>query len=702
MKAKFISGLEKKIYHEFSKDVHLLLEANCYPDISKIAAWLLSIFKSRLTGKETFTSFDKATSESIITLLSDGDIFYFELFRSGSYINERTKERESKQPFTDVVQAIYESLFLDDRINDDKLIIYSELRTFVEEVLGRELAYDVSLQTYEEWLNIDKHLEIEYKIKEAWLNSISITKIRSEQTKFLKPRTRTSLTAIVSLIFSHRNQDKAAKDYIAKLKKLSKDSVFNYVEAATKDADMVHFTREINLQRELSQKLGTSAFLMFIDYLKYPIAQDHAVLLINNLDDYIDIIREICSRKPRKTSKEYLLLFALKNYFDFIMRSLSDLKRLAEYKPYGQINDSTLTEEAKKEAQHILDDWEQNRIQNSFNDILNIIFPKPSMSSSKYFLPFIDWLNSHSKLYLTHPGVAFKRKIIDVLNDSFQERLNMDSKAYHYMIDQVNGEVNHEGLRKMVSTLIINPSDISFRDKLYECYIKHLESKKFYWSAIGDIDNIEAINQAYFFSQVLASYENSFERWQDLFSKHKNTHEGWLSSSSDSTNRQREPYLLTAGVGMAYFNYEHEATTEASIIIFNVVNIALSQLRSTYNRSVLDYETPLWFSGVTVAKFAVGERDRFIDLIAQRIDSIKLFIRIVYEFLLNANVVDLSPSMRSCIKERIQNEFYIIESSKVDVDLRKDFEYYEKMKQTIFEKLATPANPNHLLADQFS
>lgn len=688
MRAGFIRALERKMNNRLSVHVQAFLETHPNAGTSTVAAWLLGNFKKKIQGAKNFPDFDLAITSQINTILAAGDSFYYRLFRQGKFINTHTKEHESKTPYANAVRSVYNRLFVDNNINDDKLTIYSELRMFIEKELGRQVANDPALQTYEKWITINKLLEVQHEVKGEWRSTLSVARIRTEQAKFLSYKKR-PLAQVANLLFSFHRRDKAAKDYLTQLRKLPKKSVYEYVDAAIKHADEIHFTEEVSFQKALSKRLGIKEFLTFIDHLQFPIVQHHALLLVDELDDYVRIVQEICSRIPLRTPREYLLIYTLKNYFDFIKRTLSELEYIRNNKWHSQQKEPLEFTEAKQKAERYFHDLKDNHIRQSFDQIMTAVFPKAQLSASKYFIPFFDWLNSYSKLHLTHPAVSFQRELIDLFNDRFQHRLDNDSTSYHYLANQLpNGRINQEGLKKLVSVLTANPGDTSFRDKLYLNYLTHVDSEHFRWHVEGNVDEIEAINEAYFFSQVLCTYADGYIRWLALYNKHRTIHEGWLPTPpSDIVGHQREAYLLCAGVGMAHFRYIQSQPEQAMTTLFDVIQLLFGQLRKAYDRKSINFETPLWFAGATIVRYAPFEKDRFITLLCTQVDSLKLFLRVVYEFLFNAETISLSAASRANIQQRIQDEFFIIASSKVDVDLRHDYERYKKMKQFIEEKV---------------
>lgn len=686
MRLNTIQDLEKRIYHGMSFSIRILIEENLYGGITMVTKWLVDQLVSKIAGTKKFATFETSLPVRIKKTLDKGDIHYFNLFGNSKFINNHTKGYESATPFTDAVRKIYDNLFKDDRLNDNRLAIYSELKIFIERRIGKQLAGVVSLQKYTDWVNIDKILKTDYEIKGAWLESLKVAIVRSEKHRFASSKKKQPLNEIIYLHFSHRDQKKAAQLYTGNLRKFPKTPVFSFVEAAVRNSDQVRFIGEVSLQKRLSRKIGIPSFLSFIDQLKYPIAQDHAFFFIDELDDYVAVMREICSRVPRETPKNRLLLMALKNYFQFVTRSLSDLENLANSNSSGS---GETDAEAKKEARYLYDDWMNNKLKLSIESILHVVFLKKPMSLSTYFLPFFEWLSSYRKLYLTHQVTSTKKSFIDLLHDCFLERIKNDSKGYNYLVDNIlKDSVNHEALRILSSVLSSNSNDTTFRDKIYNHYLQLLSSEDFRWISTGDIDITEAINQSYSFALVLCNYPDAFKKWQMLFNKYRNFYEGWEHSPARSLVNYRESYILTTGIGIAYRKYECREAAEATQVIFDVIKLLLGQLRATADRLTIDYETPLWFAGATVAKFDGTMKDRFIQLIDGEVDSIKLYLRVIYDTLFNAAKMDLLPATCEVIKRRIMRDFFIIENNKTDVDLRKDFVYYKDLKEKILEMIS--------------
>lgn len=115
--------------------------------------------------------------------------------------------------------------------------------------------------------------------------------------------------------------------------------------------------------------------------------------------------------------------------------------------------------------------------------------------------------------------------------------------------------VNYQALQKLVEVLYENPNDEAFRDKLCNIYQHHLQSKNFSWHTENPVALDVMMNTAYHFAIVLSAYENGYQKWKALFFSHRVRYEGWVASPADYKLFQRESFLLSVGIGMAYCGF---------------------------------------------------------------------------------------------------------------------------------------------------
>ena len=699
MRAKIVRELERRIQRAFEVKTALFLVNNPFPKTVGVAAWLKDIYYQKLNGTTVFPDFS-GVANAPTAVAAEGDHFYQQLFRNGGFTTSHTAPKESLTPYTDVLKTIYRQLFKGDHNNLDGLVIYSELRKTIEIELGRQLAEDSRLQSYEQWIALYKALEVDHTVLGAWLEALPVKSIRREDRKFLTSKKRIHLEDIAVLLLSYHERKEAARDYTRRLQKLPKNPPFAFIQEAIKGADYMNFQWDAALQKHLVKHLGIVEYLHFVDSLRYPIAQQYALGLLDNFEDYILLIEQTCRRNKRKTPKEHLLLMILISYVRFIENTLSELSYLS--KPQ-HTHESTQIQQARKEAADISELWMKQTIPDSFRNVIQLVFPKPELTASPYFSSFFHWLCSYSKRYLTHHNMTSKRELIEVLNVQFQERLNRDTRGYHFLAAELGkGKVPPEGLRILYEALLANPGDTSFRDKLYAVYLTHLKDEGFRWNTDGNVDKGEALNSAYFFSEVLNSFADGYEKWFSLFSNNRIRYEGWMPNPYDFLRQQRESYLLTVGMGIAYANFRAGASLDGNLNFLDVLTLLIVQIRSN-DRGLVDYRTPLGFSSQTLGLFQPKGSDWFIETLHHKIDSFELFLEVVYKFLLySADVhsgVCLEEATKELIENKIASEFFTLDRLKNDEHFKAELGYFTSIKDEIL-KMIRPVTPSLSSAEE--
>ncbi len=695
MRAAIVKYLERRINNDYTVKVRQVLISHPFAQNDELARWLTDLFKKKINGFSGYQKFEKDVTATLQQILWEGDQFYSNLFQSRGFITEQAKARESPTPYTNAARAIYSSIFLDNHTHAESLTIYGELRIWIEKELGKELAKEKSLQTFKQWLQVDEELEVEHNIIDGWMDSLPVLSLKKEKHNIIEVKNSVRLHQLARLQFGPKNNQETAKQYLISQRENKKKRSFEYIRLATKSADLLHFQPEYSLKKRMAAKLGPADFIEFVDLLKYPILQNHAFYAIQELNDYINIIALICSRSKRKTTKEHLLLIALDNYYEFLCRTLMDLNHLATYKGYMERSDEAKA--AAKEAGDEYSKWMKVLIPDSFTKILESIFPKKELSNSKYFLIFFEWINSHPTLYLTHPSNDPKKEIIELLDGQFQTRLNQHRTDRHYLIDHlVVEQIDYDGLKKLCALHHEHQTDTTFREKLFNHFLEYIKSTDFRWNTEGNADVMEAINDAYYFSQVIASYPDCSGQWNTVFAQHKIHHEGWITNPSDFLQEQRESFVLAAALGMAYFKYTSGSLAEGATLLNDAVEVIIKQHRNSCGYRDAGYKIPLLFAAIIIKEFAPQIADQFAVQVIERIDSLKLFLRTINQMLDEPTIKHLNPVTKTRIGERIKREFWIIENNKTDVELRPNAEYYTDLKKQIIEKCSKSAEREHM------
>ena len=684
MRDGIVKELEEQINNPFGKQIRDFLLQNSFPGNTIVIEWLKKLFKHKIFHTKQFFDFETETNPVLNKTLNEGDYYYLHLFRENNFIKEDAMEKETQFPLTEIVKNIYGCFILKNNSHSEPLLIYSELRCKIENEVGRLLANDPTLQSYEHWLLINEELDIEYNIFSTWVSNIPLNSINKEKYKFSLIPKGTLLSDIANLRSYGRNNEAAAKNYIVHIGKLAAKSAFEYIQEAGRSSDLLTLKENLYFRQQLLQRAGILDWLQLTDSLGYANLQDHVFLWIDNLEQYTSIRDHRAKNDKFHTPNEHLLLIGLENYFDFVDRTLEGLYGLS-FKRYNY-NNSAEIEQFIEVAKNEYERWLSDLIPQSFNQILNSIFPVNELHNSKFFLSFFEWINSHSKLHLSHDRTESKRKLIDLLNKTFQKRLDIHERDRHFLIDNISlAQVNFEGLKKFLSVYNESKSDLAFRDKLYEKYLSFLNSSEFSWHAESNVNFEAALNDAYYFSLIIISYDDGLSKWMNLFHQYKIIHEGWLKGSADYRAYYRESFLLTAGIGIAYNYYSENDTKVGTDALLTVLNMLIKQTRSCNEKTSIDYKTPLKFAAIAAGRYSPENSEAILAIVTDKMDSLKYLLIILNELWTNSKNFSISNDLKNRIRTKIDNEFWVIEDRKTEAVLKHELEYYIQLKAKALE-----------------
>lgn len=677
MKAKIVREFEQQLNNSPQLKIQEFLAANTFEEVSPLTSWLKEQVKLKVQGKSVFPEFQNALSSDLLQVMSNCNTLYFDLFNKSAFISEHTIEKESIIPITEAFTVIYGRLFKEDRTNPELLAIYSELRNQIERQLGELLAKDESLQNYEVWKLLNTQLEDYYEIYHAWLESIPAESIEREKHKFGLMPANTPLANLAYLDGFGRDTEQNAKNYIAHCEKIKDYPAFQYFEDASRSADVRDLSSNVRLQQDLLYRIGIRDWLLFIDSLQYLNIQDHSFFLtFISIDDYVAAIKVISSTELFHTSKEYLLLSALQNYFEFVNQTLVGMKECSgsRYNHPPAPN----KEEIQKAAAEAYTEWIGNVIPQTFLEILSAIFKEDELSKSEHFIIFFQWVNSFSKSNLVHPANDTEAELIDLLNKLFQEKLESNNNDLHYLLEQLSlQEINFEALKKLLSAYLEHKQDNSLRDKLYTKYIKFISSDRFRWHADNTVRYGDAINNCYYFSSILCSYDDGIKKWEILLNQHRTNHDGWNRTSPDYKIYQRESFLFCAGIGMAYYHYSNNRKPEGDEVLFEILTILIKQIRNCPRETSIDYRTPLKFAALAIGSYSVENSEPFMSIVTQKCDSLKTLLASLYELNEYNKKLTFSDSLKMQIRKRVDEEFELIKDRN---GLKHEFDYYLMLK----------------------
>jgi hypothetical protein len=87
------------------------------------------------------------------------------------------------------------------------------------------------------------------------------------------------------------------------------------------------------------------------------------------------------------------------------------------------------------------------------------------------------------------------------------------------------------------------------------------------------------------------------------------------------------------------------------------------------------------FAAITIREFARDAVDEFILLLCKKLDDLKILLRCLHE-LIDDEVLYATTSSKKEIKNRIKEEFWVIENNKSDRELH-ELKYYSSLIEEI-------------------
>jgi|GEM_PF-5637584 len=671
------------VYNPFTISVRKFLEDNSFRGNKIIAQWIANVFAIKLaTGN--IQDLESTITEEVKIEMKSGDIFYVNTFCNRGLINEQTNENESKHPLTNAVKNIYTSLILEGSSEHEKLVIYNELRYDLENIVGEMIAKESTLQQYEHWIKIVDKIANEHCFYTSWADALPIESINAEKHKYSVIPANTKLSDLANIHGYSKNNEEATNNYLAYIAEIKEKPLVEYLKLASRSSEILHLKGHIYLRQHLLKRISFKEWIQFIDSLVYPNLQDHIFLWIDKLSEYEEIIRTIMECNSLVTPKEHLLIISFENYYNFLDRTLTDLYGIISKRENVHNTDEISDAIDKAESEYSL--WIEKYIPESFQVVLNLIFHEKELRDSKFFITFFEWINSHSTLYFTNPSVKCKVKLIDQLNEIFIKRLTQNLVDIEYLINNIQTyQVNYEALKKFVSKLEDNKLGTAYRDNLFDLYKNFIESEAFGWTTEGNVDFASAINNTYYFSKVLAEYTDYFKRWESLLHQYKTNHDGWQKTFPDHKIYQRESFLFCAGIGIAYRLFDNEQENTARDIFSKVMGQFIKQLRNSGDMNSIDYLTPIKFASITIGSFDIENADTYLLTIAQNCDKLMYILVALHDLLEYHPAFIPSKKLSDLIRQRIDNEFWIIANKKSEKGLKTEFDYYTQLKDIAIE-----------------
>lgn len=675
---------DESIYAKYQS----FFEDNKYSPHKVFNSWLLDQLKRRIETEDSKEqpNFEKLKlSLSLKSELEKRDQYYFDLINKSEFIPENYEDKIDDLPFTHSVQRFYNSLWTKDSqdIRSDHTI-HGELDKQVAKDFAIFLAQEDSLNTFKDWKRIDTIIHGQWDFKRAWIENISLSNIKSEEKKLIT-NPSSSLHEMADLIGFKHEKEEVSKHYERKIEKLKDKSDWGFIKELISGSDMLGFIGDLDLRSHLLFRLGLRSWLLWVDQLKLPILQDHALFWIKKVEDFEELVQLVIDEQNTfQTKREHLMLMVLHNYVELLEKISYNLYSLSE----GQWSYSD-----NKDDQRIIDNakaqyntWFEHDLQSSVRGVFKLIFNSTPVSKSQYFVGVFEWINSLPKMTPRNGrNYNIYNACLNTINKEFQKILNEDVLHKKDILKATPLEkLNWQVFEKLTGIMDNDETDISIREALFKLFTIYIDSKNFRW--IEEYDN-KSINEAGNFAYIISLFDDPIKTWETLATNYIYKHEGWLPSRIDLKVRERESFILMTGVCLGYTFYSSKDKVRAMAVIKLLQDICIKQHRFDRLRNDEGYQSILHFLAYTLANFDKSRANQFAKEVINKIDTEQIFIKTIYTLTveLSAKSKKLNKTVQKSLLKRIDERFWIIEDKYANAKLSNELESFTKMKDAILD-----------------
>ncbi len=694
---KHYSRLIKEKQDEGYRD---LFEDNPFCEINLIITWLSEQIKNKIRSEEDIPKIIFENFQFPISLseaLRNGNVFYSQLFDDKKWIPENSVDLIVDKPFTDTVKRLYNDVWqIQNSSSYQNLVIYSELRNHLEYLISYRIGKDETLNSISNWYSVRNITFGFHSFYQTWISAIDIKAIHQKKNELIFIDSGKKLHELARIMGINFEREKHSNAYATNLRELVKKSDWEYVRISTDKSDLLSLNEDIDFKGDLLLLVDIKNWLVWLDNLHWPILQDHTFYGVNSLDVFEEIISLIVSDDlGLKTKSEYLLLSALNHYQRFLCNVTNNLyfNQGDEWNHYEKETEKEIRTNAKK----LYSLWIDTELESSYNKVFNLIFKNLPVSNSKYFNGVFEWINSYSSQPFTDKrGYEPTLKTIIKLNETFQALLNQDDVNRLDIIEAVPIEkLNWQFFDKFIGMFENAQTDISFGDTLYSKYMDYIGSDFFQWNLELKFDNV-FIKQVCNLSYIISKDRNSETKWQEMYSKFKCWHEGWSTENRwDYKRRRKETFTLMVGSCISYFYFEDGDKSRANKLFSDLESITISQSRIDNSNDGDDYSIVLRLLARTIADSNPSKGDVFAIILTRKLDSEKNYLIVIFELCsaLKDNKINLNKSVWESVKNRVMDNFWIIEKMYDNYALKNQLNHYVRIKKELFEIIIQTDKP---------
>lgn len=679
MKPSKIKELDDLWYNYGHIDYQQLLIQNTYPDLPKIIDGIYKIVSANIKVCAFNVGFDDVfivDKEQYIEL-ERGNSYYVNLLRNNHVLTNENSELESLTPLTDTIKEII-SIFNNQHQNKGgKHFIYIVLYRLLLAEIGKQIAYDEDVVTYDQWSAFYTKDFFNNEMFRGWINNIPSHHLDRAQVEIFANLESGKLEDMAYLKRPSNENTRACESYVKLLSQISDQKAFHYITDAIHNSDYIELKDGNSIDNELVFKTGLNNWLNYIDQSQYPIIQNHLLLSIKEPEEFKDLILLVCQKDNLMTDKTRLITQLLIEYYDYLDRNLADLKL---YKAENITGDSSKQQSVIYEANTLYNYWLDVLILESFRVIFELLTTIPESQGDLLHNIFL-WVNSHDEIFI-NKDLKSRALLIQTIKDQFMKAVTNSNTEIKLLIDPLtDSELNWNILGSMVEMLETKNST-ELRDNIFIKYTSFIQSNQlFYHSGINANINV-LIKSAYSFSKLVMTFDSPLDKWLEMHYENKAYYNGWITNQHNDDVSSREGFLLTAGIGIASAYYACKQKEKGANSLLQISGTLVQQIMQKCETLSNEYVIPVLFLGSTINKNYSKDLLPLILDFTCHLDSLEQVLILWSEINTFPDDKEFYGAVEKA-KERINEEFWAIEIRYDNTRRKHELSPYIKIKNKI-------------------
>lgn len=607
-----------------------------------------------ITTKEKFTEFEallknsETVNQEIKKVLSNNDMF-----------QKIDDPGISANLFSDALIKLSRRVFLDDRYNDEKYILQTQIHEWLEENLAKTITSDDRFKSVETINALFNHLDLLHKFYSSFIDNIPANWITDNIESW------TVNDGDFSNILEHLRtfRENYFIDYTENLKKIKDFPKLEYIFESTRFSDYAYFNDEFSFKNTVLLQNNIDAWILFWDNLKLPLLQNIAFHQIRNPETILTIIQRFSKKSQSVKSDEKVLAFLLlRNLFDASLRAFEKLSFYGDDKGIENLSEFEKYVDIINQGKKYLSRWN--------NDLISI-FLSALNASSKILTPteISEWVFSYSYRKDALSKVNYFNSIIDILLVSYRSYFIAtpslsDTKS-------LTSQFNLQKFNFIVTNLEKFPDSTKLSEELMNNLITFINSDDFYWDY--------SFSEPYWITlknigKVISLSNSPVEYARKILSKCILFHEGWNVKTFDYKPKRKEIFLF-CGIIILFEHPKAFKNVAEKISFFDyLLDLVFLQMRYDFHDFESVYNNPLTLLYFVSSQILTKKKlEYFIKKVILSCDSFQNTIKI-----LQNDTIILSKSNMSLLHKRIKSEFELCHKQLIQKKLNDDVAFLEK------------------------